>query len=108
IFGLAVHPGGARCATASYDHTVKLWDLEAPGEPTTLTGSDKTVSTADLHPDGRRLLLSGQARIPASNEPLLEIWDLAKGELLRKSKGRSDWANAVFSRDGRRFAPGHE
>jgi WD40 repeat protein len=61
IDSLAYAPDGRTVATASYDHTVRLWDVRDPARPVelpTLTTHARNVKAVAFSPDSR-LLASG-------------------------------------------------
>lgn len=64
---VAFHPDGNRVATASYDRTVKIWDVDTGQNLLTLSGAH-WMTAVDFSPDGRRLAAGG-----FSGE--LHIWD---------------------------------
>lgn len=45
VAGLAAHPDAPQVASASYDATVQVWDLESPSDVTVLEGHEKNVTT---------------------------------------------------------------
>ncbi len=55
IAALAVSPGGATLASASWDHTVRLWPL-AGGAPRVLDGHTQNVNGLAFAPAGRMLV----------------------------------------------------
>ncbi|MGO8910302.1 MAG: c-type cytochrome [Bradyrhizobium sp.] len=71
IVSLAVSPNGARLASASWDHTVRVWSL-ADGAPQVLEGHAQNVNGVAFTPDGRSLVSVGYDRE-------LRIWPLAGG-----------------------------
>jgi WD40 repeat protein len=52
---VAVYDGGRRAISASEDHTLKVWDLEAGVSLTTFSG-DSSLNTCAVAPDGRTVV----------------------------------------------------
>jgi cytochrome c len=71
IAALAVSPDGAMLASASWDHTVRLWPLTS-GAPRVLDGHTQNVNSVAFAPDGRTL-------VSVSYDQSLRIWPLAGG-----------------------------
>ena len=69
IAALAVSPDGATLASASWDHTVRLWPL-AGGVPRVLDGHAQNVNGLAFAPDGRTL-------VSVSYDQSVRIWPLA-------------------------------
>ena len=69
VNGCAVSPDGRRVVSASWDKTLKVWDLETGAEPATLTGHTGGVHGCAVSPDGRRV-------VSASHDRTLKVWDL--------------------------------
>jgi cytochrome c len=72
IVALAVSPDGATLASASWDHTVRLWPV-AGGTPRMLEGHTQNVNGVAFMPDGR-------AVVSASYDLTLRIWPLTPSE----------------------------
>ncbi len=53
----AFSPDGKRIVSASWDHTIKLWDAETGEELNTLKGHTWPVSACAFSPDGKRIVL---------------------------------------------------
>jgi cytochrome c len=71
IAALAVSPDGARLASASWDHTIRIWSLD-DGAQQVLEGHAQNVNGVAFTPDGRSLVSAGYDRE-------LRIWPLAGG-----------------------------
>ena len=71
IVSLAVSPDGARLASASWDHTVRIWSL-GDGAQQVLEGHAQNVNGVAFTADGRSLVSVGYDRE-------LRIWPMAGG-----------------------------
>jgi cytochrome c len=71
VSALAVSPDGATLASASWDHSLRLWPL-AGGEPRVLEGHQQNVNGVAFTPDGRL--------VSAGYDATLRIWPLTGGE----------------------------
>jgi cytochrome c len=71
IVALAVSPDGARLASASWDHTVRVWSLGDGGQQV-LEGHAQNVNGVAFTPDGRSLVSAGY-------DGDLRIWPLVGG-----------------------------
>jgi cytochrome c len=58
VVGLAVSPDGTMLASASWDHTARLWPL-AGGTPRVIEGHAQNVNGVAFTPDGRALVTAG-------------------------------------------------
>ncbi|MFC1878755.1 AAA family ATPase [Chloroflexota bacterium] len=69
VAGLAVTPDGQRIISASYDKTLKVWDLESGMLLHTLYGHERGVNGVAITPDGRWA-------VSASEDFTLIQWDI--------------------------------
>src|SRR5439155_634805 len=85
-------------ATASYDRTVKLWEIAGGTELHTLQDHSDAVYAVAFSPDGR-LLASAAA------DRTVKVWEAATGKRLYSLGEATDWLYAVaWHPDGRRLA----
>jgi WD40 repeat protein/tRNA A-37 threonylcarbamoyl transferase component Bud32 len=100
LHGLSAVRKGKRTlfATAGYDHTVKIWDLNAKRPPLILNGHSVEVLAVAFAPDGARVA-------SASWDRTVRIWNASTGRELRVLRGHTDVVRGVaFHKDGRRLA----
>ena len=102
VSSLAFSPDGHTLASASYDHTVKLWDVASRTELRTLTGHDGNVKSVAFSPDGRFLVTS-------SDDKTVRRWDLATPGASTVIGRHDDLVGAVaVSPDSRLVASGSD
>ncbi len=80
VMSAAFSPDGTRLATASWDGTVKVWDVADGKELRTLTGHVKPVTSVAFSPDGTRLASVGTDRT-------VRLWDAGTGQLIKIYRG---------------------
>lgn len=91
ISAVAVTADGADrnlVVSASYDHTLKVWDIASGDELSTLTGHTESVWAVAITADGK-------IAVSASDDCTLKVWDLASGENLKTLRGHDDIVRAV-------------
>ena len=69
VYGVALSGDGRREVSASYDHTLKVWDVESGRELRTLRGHAGAVHGVALSGDGR-------LAVSASDDNTLKVWGL--------------------------------
>ena len=88
VTAVAVTPEGGQAIWASFDGTLKVWDLKTGKEARTLEGDSDWVTAVAVTPEG------GQA-ISAFDDNTLKVWDLKTGKAVRTLEGHSGPVTAV-------------
>jgi transducin (beta)-like 1 len=84
-------------ATASYDATIKLWDVDSGKCLHTLEGHTDPVYSVAFSPDGK-YLASG------SFDKNLHIWDVKEGTLVKTYQGGGGIFEVCWNKDGSKVA----
>ena len=103
VMWAALDPGGGRLATASADHTARIWDVSTGGTITPPLLHEAPVNWVEFQGDGTRLL-------SASDDGTIRIWNAADGRPAgagRLAHGAAPLRLARFSPDGRRIVRVH-
>ncbi|HEY9607708.1 MAG TPA: NB-ARC domain-containing protein [Allocoleopsis sp.] len=89
-------------ASASYDRTVRLWDINTGECLKTLEGHADWVWSVAFSPDGKTLASS-------SSDRTVKLWSVSSGKCLRSLQGHSQQIRTVaFSPDGKTLASGSD
>ncbi|MDV7393630.1 WD40 repeat domain-containing protein, partial [Arthrospira platensis SPKY1] len=99
VNAVAIAPDGKRAVSASWDRTLKLWDLETGTELATLTGHSGSVRGVAIAPDGKRA-------VSASWDNTLKLWDLETGKELATFTGEAEMSSCAVAPDGVTVAAG--
>ena len=100
VWSVAFRPNGVMLASASWDQTVRLWNVNTGQLLHTLTGhTDEALSVA-FSPDGQTLA-------SASWDGTIHLWNPQNGKLKRTlTEHRGGVTSVAFSPDGQTLASG--
>jgi WD40 repeat protein len=95
ITSIAISPDGRYAISASWDNTMKLWELSSGTEIRRFAGHTSTVSSLAFSSNGS-FALSG------SHDNTMKLWDVSNGVEVHSFVGHSYSISSVaFSPDGR-------
>ncbi|HMX26892.1 MAG TPA: protein kinase, partial [Blastocatellia bacterium] len=98
VYHLGLSPDGAMAATASADHTLRLWNLQTYQQLAVIPAHEREVTSANFSDDGRKLISTGR-------DHTAKTWDVASLLVADTLEGHTDHILSVaFSPDSRRLA----
>ena len=86
VTAVAIAPNSKTAISASYDNTLKIWDIETGTELFTLIGHTNSVNAVAIARDGK-------TAISASDDNTLKIWDTQTGTELFTLIGHTESVN---------------
>ena len=101
VWSVAFSPNGKMLASASWDETVRLWNVNTGRLLHTLTGHTDDVMSVVFSPDGQTLA-------SASWDGTIHLWNPRNGKLKKTLSGHAGGvASVAFSPDGETLASGN-
>jgi hypothetical protein len=98
VLSLAFSPDGKTLASAGYDRTVRVWDVETGKLRHTLKDHSDSVYAVVFSADGKLMASAGADRA-------VKVWDVTTGDRLYSLNDAADWVYAVaWHPDGKRLA----
>jgi len=100
VRSVAFSPDGHFIATASYDHTARLWDVASGKQIRVFAGHTDGVADVAFSPDGRQLLTG-------SFDGKAKLWDVATGRQVQQfDRHNADVVGVAFSPNGHEILTG--
>lgn len=100
VWSVAFSPDGQQAISASYDRTLRLWDVATARELRRFEGHTGPVLSVAFSRDGHHV-------VSGSTDQTVRLWDVAGVQEIRMLKGHRGPVNAVaFSPDGKTVVSG--
>ena len=95
VNSVSFSPDGRYLVSASYDKSIRVWDLSSKRCVHILEGHTGNVCSARFSPDGKYI-------ISASDDESVRIWNTKNGKCIEELYGHTDCvSSAAFSSDGK-------
>jgi len=102
VSSISFSPDNTMLASASWDQTIRLWNVTTRDCIATLYGHHSFVYTLSFSPDGRLIASGGQDKV-------IRLWNVASRECVAVLEGHKDYIRSVcFSPDNRLVASGSD
>ena len=101
IRSIGVSPDGKLCASASYDNTARIWDIQSGECLQTLSGHEDWVMSASFGNDGKWLLT-------ASYDGTARIWETATGRCKHTFRSNSNRIESAIFANSKQLLLGGE
>ncbi len=102
LLALSLTTDGKYLATASFDETIKIWNLGQGQLARTITREGRSLGALALAPSAEEFALSYR-----EGEPVVEVWSAGNGKIKRKLEGHTRAVvGLAYSADGATLATG--
>jgi hypothetical protein len=88
VRAVSITPDGNLAVSASFDKTLKVWDIKTGKEVHTLEGHSYSVCAVSVTPDGNYA-------VSASDDETLKVWDIKTGKKFPALIGHSSYVSGI-------------
>ena len=100
VSSVAIFQDNTKAVSASWDKTLKIWDISTGECHDTLSGHEAEVSCIAVSNDGNKI-------ISGSWDHTIKLWDASSGKCIRTYKGHSNHVcSIVLTQDGKHAVSG--